>query len=236
MHGRNGPRGEGHSVARRGRIRGEPDRVGHACCSTHSSVSHPSVVLDPTGEPRRDWDLRLLDVARVRAWERLLFVQCGDGWIVEEAWRRLLKGVACGLDTSPAHVARATQLRGVPGKLEFKTWDGARLPCPSQSFHRVLSTFALEGCRDPAGLLREMHRVLEPGGEVFLLERQQHADGVAHAVSTAFTAALQLAGFHETHELPHHGPADGDADAAGVIIRARRATPPALPGAVEPAA
>src|SRR3989442_10450342 len=32
----------------------------------------------------------------------------------------LLKGVACGLDTDPAHIARATELRGVPGKLEFK--------------------------------------------------------------------------------------------------------------------
>jgi len=186
-------------------------------------VSQPSVVLDPTSDPRRHWDLRLLDVSRIRAWERLLFVQCGDGWIVEEAWRRLLKGVACGLDTDPAHVARATELRGVPGKLEFKTWDGVRLPCPSQSFHRVLSTFALEGCGDPAGLLREMHRVLQPGGELFLLEVPRHPGGAA------FTAALQLAGFHESHELLRDGPAE--ADPAGVIVRARQApaAPPAQP-------
>lgn len=191
-------------------------------------MSQSSVVLDPTSDPRRHWDLRLLDVARIRAWERLLFVQCGDGWIVEEAWRRLLKGVACGLDTDPANIARATELRGVPGKLEFKTWDGARLPCPTQAFHRVLSTFALEGCGDPAGLLREMHRVLQPGGELFLLELHRHPGG------TAFTAALQLAGFHESQELLRHGPAD--ADPAGVIVRARRAPPPARAGAVEPAA
>ena len=185
-------------------------------------------MLDPTSEPRRDWDLRLLDAARIRASERLLFVQCGDGWIVEEAWRRLLKGVACGLDTDPAQVARATELRGVPGKLEFKTWDGARLPCSSQSFNRVLSIFTLEECGDPAGLLREMHRVLQPGGEAFLLELQRQPGG------TAFTAALQVAGFHESHELLRHRPAD--ADPAGVIIRARRGPPPARAGAVEPAA
>src|SRR2546423_10021458 len=107
---------------------------------------------------RRDWDLLLLDVAPVRAWERLLFVECGDGWVVEEAWRRALKGFACGLDTSPARVALATELRGVPGKLEFKTWDGARLPCPSQSFHRVDSTFAWGRCGDRPALLADMHR------------------------------------------------------------------------------
>ena len=50
-----------------------------------------------------------------------MFVQCGDGWIAEEAWRRVLKGFACGLDTSPRQVARASELRGVPGKLENKT-------------------------------------------------------------------------------------------------------------------
>jgi len=65
--------------------------------------------------------LLLLDLAPIRAWERLLFVQCGDGWIAEEAWRRVLKGFACGLDTTPGHVARASELRGVPDKLEFRT-------------------------------------------------------------------------------------------------------------------
>lgn len=169
----------------------------------------------------------MLDLARIRGWERFLFVQCGDGWIAEEAWRRVLKGFACGLDTAPDQISRAAALRGVPGKLEFQTWDGRRLPCPAQSFHRVFSTCALEGCPEPAELLRDMFRVLLPGGELYLLELGGDADG-------ALAAALHDAGFHESCELVRRVAATG----RGVILHARRAAPLSreAPVAVPPAA
>lgn len=176
------------------------------------------VALDPADQLRRDWELLLLDLAHLRAWERLLFVQCGDGWMVEEAWRRVLKGFACGLDTSPANVARASELRGVPGKLEFKSWDGTCLPCASQSFDQVFSIFALERCAAPAVLLRELQRVLVPGGDIYLLELQGEGGGL--------TAALQDAGFRDSGEVVRRVTATG----GGVILRAQCAAvavPPA---------
>ena len=178
-------------------------------------------------EVRRDWELLLLDLARIRGWERFLFVQCGDGWIAEEAWRRVLKGFACGLDTSPDQVARAAELRRVPGKLEFQTWDGRQLPCPTQSFHRVFSTCALERCPEPAVLLRDMLRVLLPGGELYLLELGGDADG-------QLAASLHDAGFRESRELVRRVGATG----AGVIVHARRAAALSseAPVAVPPAA
>src|SRR5256885_3887969 len=108
-------------------------------------MSQPlAAAINPDRDLQRGLDLLVLDAMRIQAWERLLFLQCGAGWIVEEAWRRALRVYACGLDTSPALVARATELRGVPGKLEFRTWDGQRLPCPDGSFRSLVSTFALE--------------------------------------------------------------------------------------------
>lgn len=198
----------------------------------------PSLIgLDPNPELRREWELLLLDVARVRAWERLLFVACGDGWIAEEASRRALRGFACGVDRAPQQVARATELRGVPGKLEFKTWDGARLPCLSQSFHRVFSTFALAQCADPATLLHEMRRVLQPGGELYLLELEQQPAGAAAASRAPGTlaAALSKAGFADTMELVRRVAADGRGAVIGVIVHARAAVPsaPARPVAQE---
>src|SRR5205823_8552689 len=155
------------------------------------SMSQSPVVIDPASELRRDWELLLVDVARIRAWERLLVIDCGDGWIVEEAWRRALKGYACGVDTSAVRIARAAALRGVPGKLEFKTWDGTQLPCADRSFHCVLSTGVWERS-DPASLLSEIHRVLQPGGEAYVLEFQP---------ATALAEALHNAGAQESHEL-----------------------------------
>jgi ubiquinone/menaquinone biosynthesis C-methylase UbiE len=205
-------------------------------------VDPSPIGLDPNPELRREWELLLLDVARVRAWERLLFVACGDGWIAEEASRRALRGFACGVDRAPQQVARATELRGVTGRLEFKTWEGARLPCLAQSFHRVFSTFALAQCADPALLLREMQRVLQPGGELYLLELERQparAEGTgASGASRApgmLAAALSEAGFADTMELVRRVAADGRGAVIGVIVLARAAVPsaPARPVAQE---
>jgi len=172
--------------------------------------------IDTDAGLRRDLDLLVLDVATLQAWERLLFVGCGDGWIAEEAWRRVLRGYACGLDRSPALVARATELRAVPGRLEFATWDGSRLPCADSSFHRVFSTFALGPSTDLASVLAEMYRVLHPEGEIYLFELDRPPP--------AFAAALQQAGFLAPEELVRREIGrDGSGRATGVIVRARSA-------------
>jgi ubiquinone/menaquinone biosynthesis C-methylase UbiE len=201
------------------------DRFGHMSCVASADVSQPQSVPNRGRELRRDWELQLLDLARIRAWERVLFVACGDGWIVEEAWRRALKGYACGLDTSPDLVARATELREVPGRLEFKTWDGNRFPCPSHSFDRVISTFALEHCADPTSLLGEMRRVLHPGGDLYLLELQRDTAAGGESATAGLAAALHRAGFAESYELVRRMAADWCGGVTDVIIRARGVTP-----------
>src|SRR5262245_44233123 len=58
----------------------------------------------------RAWrlDALLLDRVRLRAWDRLLFIECGDGWLAEEASRRIGRGWVCGLSASNRLVDRAT--------------------------------------------------------------------------------------------------------------------------------
>jgi len=168
----------------------------------------------------------------------MLFVQCGDGWIAEEAWRRMLRGFAYGVDTSPDQVHQATMLRGVPGRVEFSCWDGARLPCANQSFHRAFSTFALERCPDSVLLLSELRRVLHPGGELYILELQpprvwSGEAGVSGTAEPTLAAALLGAGFPQSEEVMRHAQ---EGDVSGVIVRARRTEPPVLSDAVEPAA
>ncbi|PYP51722.1 MAG: hypothetical protein DMD45_07095 [Gemmatimonadetes bacterium] len=156
-------------------------------------TSHP-VALDTVAvPPRRTLDLLVLDRVKIQAWDRILFVECGDGWIAEEAWRRAVRAYVCGLDLSVALIALARQLREVPGKLEFRTWDRHRLPTPDGAFDRVVATFVPLGVVDPAALLRDVQRVLRPAGDVYLL--------YPAASEGELRRGLTRAGFTEPHEL-----------------------------------
>jgi len=46
-------------------------------------------------------------------------------------------------------------------------WDGTAIPLADRSVDVVLLTEVLEHCPDPAGVLREIHRVLKPDGWLF---------------------------------------------------------------------
>ncbi|KAK3821022.1 MAG: S-adenosyl-L-methionine-dependent methyltransferase [Benniella sp.] len=60
-------------------------------------------------------------------------------------------------------VAEKTEIR-------FKTMNAAAIPYPDQSFDTVVDTFGLCSFEDPVQVLKEMRRVLRPGGQLLLLE------------------------------------------------------------------
>lgn len=124
----------------------------------------------------------LLDQVPIRAWCRILTLECGDGWPAEEAWRRIGRGYVCGVDTSPTMVDVARERRTIEGQLEFLPWDGHILPFPDRSFDFVLSTFALHRFREPVRVLTEAWRVCEPGGSLYVLEPDRRSFGRRQAV------------------------------------------------------
>jgi len=157
-----------------------------------------SAVLEETDGDRgtlatpRSPELAIVDELRIWGGERLLFVECGDGLVAEEAWRRIAKGYVCGLDRSARLVALATRLRGVPGKLEFKTWDGRCVPCPDGFFDAVVSWCDVRRWPKPVAVLRELRRVVRSDGQVYLVEAN---GGVGPASRTsAWPQLLEQAG------------------------------------------
>lgn len=142
---------------------------------------------------RRSADLDLLAQLKIRGWQRLLFIECGDGWVAEEAWRRMGKGYVCGLDRSSRRVALATRFRGVPGKLEFKNWDGCSVPSADGVFDLVVSQRDVRRLGDPVLALREMGRVVHPGGAVYLVATRGE-DAAGHPFATAWPWLLKQVG------------------------------------------
>ena len=93
---------------------------------------------------------------------RVLDLGCGAGDSVD-VFRRFDPGVRwVGLDL-PASPEVASRSRS---DAEFATFDGERIPFPGGEFELVFCKQVLEHVRRPAPLLREVARVLEPGGHL----------------------------------------------------------------------
>jgi len=108
---------------------------------------------------------RLVKFAEVAAGQRLLDVACGTGVVAVTAARRGAK--VAGLDLTPALVARARENAEIAGvAVEFVEGDAEALPYPDAAFDVVLSQFGHMFAPRPAVVVREMLRVLKPGGRL----------------------------------------------------------------------
>ncbi len=105
----------------------------------------------------------MLDAARVTRGMRVLDVCCGPGMLAAAVLERGAEAI--GLDFSLAAVELAQKL--VPNG-RFEQGDAQALPYPAASFDAVLCGYGLMHLPEPAAALREMLRVLRPGGRTAL--------------------------------------------------------------------
>jgi SAM-dependent methyltransferase len=106
----------------------------------------------------------------------VLEVGCGPGHLSIRLARDYGLDVS-GLDLDPAMIERAranAARRATPGGRTptFVVGDVAALPFADASFDFVVSTFSMHHWSDPAEGLREIHRVLRPGGRALIWDLQ----------------------------------------------------------------
>ncbi|MFI5316369.1 MAG: class I SAM-dependent methyltransferase [Myxococcota bacterium] len=116
---------------------------------------------------------RLTEQAQLSTGLRVLDLGCGTGALSLLA-KRAQPGIEIvGLDPDPKALGRATRKAERAGlALRFEQGFGDSLPFADASFDRVLSSFMfhhLESDQKPA-VLREVRRVLRPGGSLHLLD------------------------------------------------------------------
>ncbi len=110
------------------------------------------------------WATKVADAAQIQPGQRVLDVACGTGVLAREVSLRTgSTGAVMGIDPSPGMVAVAKQL--APG-IEWREGAAESLPFPDQSFDAVASQFGLMFFMDRRQALREMLRVLAPGGRL----------------------------------------------------------------------
>jgi len=121
----------------------------------------------------RDVHWRLVAQAGIEPGATVVEIGCGTGNLLLLAARAVPSATLIGLDPDPGALAvarRKARRAGVTLRLDHGYAD--RLPYPDGSVDRVLSAFMLHhlpGDQQQAAL-REVHRVLAPGGRLHLLD------------------------------------------------------------------
>ncbi len=129
---------------------------------------------------------RLLDHVDWSGHEQVLDVGCGRGLLLVAAARRLTDGLATGVDIWQAEdlsgnrpdvpLANA-RLEGVGDRVAVRTADMRSLPFPAASFDVVVSRAAIHNlyaAADRAAAIREIARVLKPGGRAVVADIRHH--------------------------------------------------------------
>ncbi len=119
----------------------------------------------------RRWRTRAADLARLRSGDRALDVAPGTGDLALELSGRVgARGEVVGCDFSEAMLARARAKAGTAAQLRFEWADALELPYDDDSFDAATVGFGVRNFTDIPRGLRELARVVRPGGRVVVLE------------------------------------------------------------------
>jgi ubiquinone/menaquinone biosynthesis C-methylase UbiE len=114
----------------------------------------------------------LLDVLAPRPGERILEAGCGSGVLCRMVAPYLVPGgEMLGVDVAPDMIAAARRYaQGLAFPLRFETASGEGLPGSDASFDAAFAARLLLHVPDRAAIVRELARVVRPGGRIVLMD------------------------------------------------------------------
>jgi SAM-dependent methyltransferase len=145
----------------------------------------------PSNVARNRWAVRLLDVQPT---DRVIEVGCGPGVAIAALATRAIRGLVVGVDHSQVMIRQAGRRNRAAiqaGRVRLIHTPVERLSIGDGRFDAALAVNTVGMWPDPSARLRELARLLSPGGRIALVS-QPRCPGATAATSAA--AATELAG------------------------------------------
>ncbi len=137
---------------------------------------------------------------------RLLDCGCGMGALTTSLAEWLAPGEVIGFDREDSQIEAARAWAAEKGvkNVRFETGSIYEIAYPDASFDAVFAFTVLEHTREPLQAIREMRRVLKPGGVIGLCDPDYEGQILAPS-SSALTELLQITRrFSEEHGSPYY--------------------------------
>lgn len=145
----------------------------------HGPIGHVVVALTPLFH---GWFYpRVARVLDLRSDDDVLDVACGSGHFLKK-YAAHVRSIA-GIDLSPVMVKAATRAnrhRVAAGTAEFVVGDASAMPWQDSRFSAACIMGSFFAFPRPQEVLRELHRVLRPGGRMVVLVEWNADDGLDH--------------------------------------------------------
>jgi len=145
--------------------------------------------------------LPVLEKMRLSATDNVLDVGCGAGWLSRRLAKLVPEGRVVGMDVSDEMIRRARRISVDAENLMFVTGEVAEIPWEPNFFSHAISVESSYYWPDPAAGVREIFRVLRPGGSAWILINYYRDNPHSHQWGPLLAVATHLLSAEEWCEL-----------------------------------
>ncbi|WP_317108233.1 VTT domain-containing protein [Chroococcidiopsis sp. SAG 2025] len=156
------------------------------------------MALRSSNRKRNVWAVGLLGVEPT---DHVLEIGFGPGIAIWELSRRATQGLVCGVDHSEIMVQQATK-RNIDavraGRVDLRCGSVEHLPAFKEPFDKVLVVNNMGMWRDPGDRLKDLYRLMRPGGRIAIVSQLRCPGATAETTVAAggeIVARLTEAGF-----------------------------------------